>query len=75
MCLKPWVQLSVTLTEREKAIILLLLSSGDDHEVAQKLLNIIKIPREEWVRLESDLEEFFKQTYIVRNDKDGLPEK
>jgi hypothetical protein len=69
------VQLSVTLTEREKAIILLLLSSGDDHEVAQKLLNIIKIPREEWVRLESDLEEFFKQTYIVRNDKDGLPEK
>ncbi len=65
----------MTLTEREKAIILLLLSSGDDHEVAQKLLNIIKIPREEWVRLESDLEEFFKQTYIVRNDKDGLPEK
>jgi uncharacterized protein YdaU (DUF1376 family) len=51
----------LTLTEREKAILYLLLSDEDDRVLTERLSKTIRLTKGEWRALELDLEEFLNQ--------------
>lgn len=56
------------LTEREKAILYLLLSTEDDAALADRLADELKLTRKEWEDLERDLSEFLEH-YLVQQQK------
>jgi len=60
----------MTLTDRERAILYLLLSDGDDLRIAKRLANEIRMTKEQWEELENDLNDFITEYYSKR-PKDG----
>ncbi len=59
----------MTLTDRERAILYLLLSDGDDLRIAKRLANEIRMTKEQWEELENDLNDFITK-YSSKRPKD-----
>lgn len=55
------------LTEREKAILYLLLSTEKDEVLADRLAKELKLTKQEWEDLERDLSEFLE--VLLNNQK------
>ncbi|MEM0272873.1 MAG: hypothetical protein QW514_10070 [Thermoprotei archaeon] len=54
----------MTLTEREKAILYLILSDEDDRKLGRRLISELQLSREEWRQLEQDL-----YTFLAEHDQ------
>lgn len=60
----------MTLTEREKAILYILLSDEDESVLADRLLAELRLSGEEWEELERDLNSFIND-YLKRHEGKG----